>query len=225
MKRKICFAFLGAGVVVLTAIAANAQVRTRPSTAVLHERECVKECRGTLGECLKSAADDLYVCVEPCADERAAAREACATDPESEACAQARAALRACVGPCLAVYDPAVTECFGDARQCVADCPPVDDVPCVRACFEQRATCLVDLRAEVKSCYDRCRAEVAAARRLCADDPESEECRAAAAAARACLAPCGPLLRKGLYECRRETRACLAACDDDPVVDGSSAAH
>jgi hypothetical protein len=108
---------------------------------------------------------------------------------------------------------------------CVADCPPADDLPCVRACLRERASCLSDLRAEVKACRDRCGAEVAAARRICAADPESEECRAASAAARTCLAPCNGLIRKGLYECRRETRACLAACDDeDPVVDGPDAA-
>lgn len=227
MKRSTWLAVLGVAVLAFSVGAANAQARARVRAAALHDRECVKECRGDLGECLEGAADDLYECTEPCADERAAVREACADDPSSTACAEARAALRACVGPCLQVYDPAVTECFGDARACVADCPPAGDVPCVRACFEERASCLADLRVEVNTCRDRCRAEVAAARRLCADDPESEECRAAAIAARVCLAPCGTLLRKGLQECRRETRACLATCDDaeDPVVDGPNAAR
>lgn len=226
MKRSTWLAITGVGVVALALVAASAQARMGVKALALHDRECVKECRGDLDECLNGAADDLYECVEPCADERAVAREACADDPSSTACAEARAALRACVGPCLQVYDPAVTACFGDARACVADCPPVDDAPCVRACFEQHASCLSDLRAEVKVCRDRCRAEVVAARRICMDDPESEACRAASAAAKACLAPCGELLRKGLHECRRETRACLATCDDeeDPVVDGSNAA-
>lgn len=227
MKQTTWLAIMGVSVIALGVGAANAQARARVEVAPLHDRECVKECRGDLNECLEGAADDLYECVEPCADERAAAREACADDPSSTACAAARAALRACVGPCLQVYDPAITECFGDARACVIDCPPGDDAPCVRACFAERASCLADLRAEVKTCRDRCRAEVAAARRICADDPESEACRAATAAAKRCLAPCGELLRKGLHECRRETRVCLATCDDeaDPVVDGSSAAQ
>jgi hypothetical protein len=211
---------------VLAAGQVVAQVRTQAKAAPLHDRECVGECREVLGGCLDAAADDLHTCVEPCADERAAAREACAADPDSTACAEARAALRACVGPCLKVYDPAVDECFGDARACVADCPPVDDLPCVRACLRQRASCLTDLRMEVNACRDRCRAEVAAARRICAADPDSEECRAAAIAARACLAPCNALIRKGLHECRRETRACLAACSDEvPVVDAPNAAR
>lgn len=214
---------LGVGAVLMCAGAASAQGRVRVGERVLHERACVKECRGDLNDCLRLAADDLSECTEPCADERAAARAACADDPTTDACKEARAALRGCVGPCLQVYDPAVEGCFGDARMCVADCPPVDDPPCVRACLEQRSSCLADLRAEAKTCRDRCRAETAAARRLCAGDPGSEECRAAAMAARVCLAPCGELVRKGLRECRQETRACLAECDDDSVTDSSAA--
>jgi hypothetical protein len=226
MKQRSWLALMELGILVLAVTAANAQVRVRPGPEALHDRECVKECRDDLDACLEDAADDLYECAEPCADERAAVREACGEDPTSQACADARAALRECIAPCLGVYHPAVAECFGDARECGAECPPVTDIPCVRACFEQRAECLADLRAEVKACRDRCRAEVMAARRLCADDSESEECRAATAAAKVCLAPCGKLIRTGLHECRRETRACLAECDEeDPVTDGSSAAQ
>jgi hypothetical protein len=223
MKRISWLAMLSVGVLALSVVAANAQLRRPIKAVALHDRECVKECRGDLDECLEAAADDLSECVEPCADERAAARAACADDPSRTACAEARAALRACVAPCLEVYDPAITACFGEARECVGECPPVDDPPCVRACFAERAECFADLRAEVKACRDRCRAEVAAARRICSDDPDSEECRAATAAARLCLAPCGELLRKGVRECRRETRACLALCDDEEEPAGDAA--
>lgn len=224
MKRKTWLVMLGAGVLTLSAVATSAQVRGRIKPIVLHERECVKECRGDLDECLNAAADDLSECVEPCVDERKAAREACADDPASTACAEARAALRACTGPCLQEYDTAITGCFGTARECIGACPPVDDPSCVRACFEKRAECLADLRAEVKSCRERCREEVRAARRICSDDPDSEECRVATAAAQRCLAPCGKILREGVRECRRETRACLAQCGDDeetPAVDAA----
>lgn len=228
MKRSTWLMLVGVGVLAFSVAGASAQPRLRAQALALHDRECVRECRGDLGECLSAAADDLHECAEPCADERAAVGAACADDTSSTACAEARAALRACIGPCLQVYDPAVTDCFKDGRACVADCPPVDDVPCIRACFTQRAECLADLRMEVKACRDRCREEVAAARRLCGDDPDSEECRAATAAARVCLAPCAELIRKGLHECRRETRACLAACNDEdeesPGVDGPAAA-
>ena len=82
MKRYIWLTIMGVGVIALNVAAANAQPRVRVQALALHDRECVRECRGDLNDCLEGAADDLAECGAPCADERAAAREKCVAAEE-----------------------------------------------------------------------------------------------------------------------------------------------
>ena len=89
---------------------------------------------------------------------------------------------------------------------------PFKDRQCVAGCRQDELACLKDARESAAPCFEGCKALVDAAHTACDADPNSDACKTAAAAARACVEPCYAELRPAVYECKEEGRLCVRAC-------------
>jgi hypothetical protein len=181
----------------------------------LKDRQCLHECRREELACLKAAREAAAPCFAGCKELIDAAHEACAADPQSEACQEAAAAARACLGPCYDQYRPAARECKAEGKACARACPFLGERPCVARCRAAHAHCVADARAALIECRRDCDDEALAARVACADDPDSAACEAAREALHACLAPCRAGLQHDLDECGDTRRECVQECGDD----------
>lgn len=82
---------------------------------------------------------------------------------------------------------------------------------CVRTCMEAGKVCAEPIRAQAVACREEagCAELFEPAREACSADRESEECAAARAAIRECIAPCKAAQREGLQACREGVLSCL----------------
>lgn len=86
------------------------------------EPPCLAECRAGYVHCLGDAREAFMECRRDCDDELKAAREACASDPDSEACAAAHAALKGCLEPCRELLQHDLDECGDTLGECAEGC-------------------------------------------------------------------------------------------------------
>jgi hypothetical protein len=213
MRNLIRCSLAVAAVVSLFAAMAVAQdgERARP------DRACALECRQDNRLCMEAVRTDLGLCRETCAEPVAAARELCAADPESQECADARAAAAACLQPCRGPVNEAVRACHEDVRACIVACPVAEPTPppgaaCVLGCRDGHRTCQTEVDAALRACTAECDELAAAARAACAETPRAQECQDARRAAVACLAPCRDEANAGRRDCLRAASACTASC-------------
>ncbi len=96
---------------------------------------------------------------------------------------------------------------------------PLKNRRCIAACRVETNTCLADARQTVAPCFDGCKELVMAARAACVPAATVEDCRAAVAAARACLDPCQAELRPLVRACVADGHDCAVQC---PFVGESS---
>lgn len=89
---------------------------------------------------------------------------------------------------------------------------PLKNRQCVAECRRDELACLKDARAAAAPCFEGCKALVDAAHTACAADPQSDACKSAAAAARACLKPCYETFQPAANECKGDGRECVRAC-------------
>lgn len=89
---------------------------------------------------------------------------------------------------------------------------PFKDRQCVHECRREELACLTDAREAAAPCFQGCQSLVDAAHAACEADPQSDACESAAAAARACLAPCYDEFQPAAQACKREGHACVRAC-------------
>jgi hypothetical protein len=103
------------------------------------------------------------------------------------------------------------------ASQTVDVCAP----SCAEECRADYAECRQDareaLKLAVKECLDlNCRTAIGQARRICAAQPDSQECADARAHAETCIQRCRAVgqqhAEEHIAKCREEARACLAEC-------------
>jgi hypothetical protein len=87
---------------------------------------------------------------------------------------------------------------------------PASDRDCLAACRERMQKCLEEARPKVDECLAGCQDLMARARRICAANPSSDECRRARFAANACLQGC----REPINECIRAGRLCAQSCTE-----------
>lgn len=90
---------------------------------------------------------------------------------------------------------------------------------CVSACLAGLRSCELAARDAMAACREEagCDELIDVSRTLCEADPESEECEAARAEVRTCLAPCKQAQREDLSACRGEAGACVS---DECGLDG-----
>jgi hypothetical protein len=99
------------------------------------------------------------------------------------------------------------------------DGPPPKDRACVLDCREVYNRCTHAAHSTARLCIQGCEDLIAKARRVCTEDPESEECHAARREAVACVRECRETLAGDLRECRADAKQCVALCPDaEPMV-------
>ena len=186
------------------------------------DRECIRQCRQQYRTCVDAARMEFRMCAQStCSAEISAVKDACESDPQSEACATARQALRMCLQPCFSALRDSVGTCRTTAQACAAQCPDEPPPPtpgskdpfCVLQCRLGLGSCLGDARGIALRCANQCSDEVAAARQACADG-RSAACRVARQAAYECLEACGKALREATNKCLDAARDCVGNCPD-----------
>lgn len=178
---------------------------------------CASECGAR--ECVAAAHDDFVACTEStCPTEAAAVEAACADDRRSDACKEARQALRTCAAPCRDALQSAREACRAESTACLAECPRIDaegkDRACVRDCVADARECLAPAHDALKECRSGCAELKEAARAACAEDRDSEACTSARAALRSCVEACVEPFEDAASECFAGTQACVAACPE-----------
>ena len=89
---------------------------------LIGEPPCLSGCRADHVDCTVEVRAAFSECRDGCADERERARMACADDPDGEACAAGKAAVRACLTPCYERAHAAHQTCREALREGVAAC-------------------------------------------------------------------------------------------------------
>lgn len=185
----------------------------RPALPEPRDPVCILDCRQELRECLVSVSEKARACREECAPLMEEARAACEADPESDACAEARAAARDCARGCREDVRGARRECLQSARECMGNCDVIVlDRECVRSCRGELAECLSAAHDQYRVCRKDCGDLVRALHEACADRWGSDDCRDAREATRLCLAPCRWAFSGDWRACLAELRDCLATC-------------
>lgn len=108
-----------AAALALLVVGTSAQAKPAPPA----DDECVAACMQEAEACIapfKEAADACIVDAG-CPDLRAAAMVACDEDRSSQACADARTALRACVAPCKQDQKDGISSCREASLTCLRD--------------------------------------------------------------------------------------------------------
>jgi len=225
LNRLLLTASLTATLCGIAATPSNAQEGPVPK-----DRTCVRDCREVYGRCSDAAYSDARMCVQGCAELMATAREICAAAPESDDCHAARRRAAACVRECRQTLSGDLRVCLADAKQCVALCPdaepmvPADPV-CLHECRRQVRACLDRANAAARECAEPCADLVAAAVRLCAAAPRSEDCAAARREASACLQPCRERLASQTRQCVATGQQCAASCPPAVTSDDARRGH
>jgi hypothetical protein len=184
------------------------------------DRECVQECRSQLRTCNQAVFVELRMCAQStCPVESDTVKAACADAPRSEACAQARQALRHCLQPCFEAANGDLRTCRSAAEACAGQCPDIQPTPtpgpkdptCISGCRMGLNSCLTDARKEAETCGQQCNDLVKAARVACATG-RRQACAAAREMATSCLQPCNRALREATAACTKAAHACADAC-------------
>jgi hypothetical protein len=94
------------------------------------------------------------------------------------------------------------------------DGPPPKDRTCVHDCREVYGRCSDAAYSNARICVQGCAELIAAARQVCAEAPESDDCHAARRRAAACVRECRQTLSADLRACLGDAKECVALCPD-----------
>jgi hypothetical protein len=212
MKSAQLGGLIAAGVLFFVTLPAGAEELSAPK-----DRACVLDCREAHGACTQAAFSEARSCIQGCEGLIATAREVCAAEPDSEECAAARSEAAACVRACRRTLRADLRACFGDAKECVSECPdaepPVPSDPiCLGECRRQARACLERAGAAARECAEPCGEFVGKAGRVCFAAPRSDRCAQARREANACLQPCREQLASDTRQCVAAGQRCAASC-------------